>query len=178
MVWKNIDGFPGYQVSSQGQVRSWLPERNNAPLPKEPRILKFLVTKAGYRQVNIYRDGKRRVVRIPILVAEAFHGPRPQGLVIRHLNGNRVDDRAVNLKWGTSQENSDDMRRHGTWLHGEPVHTSKLTETDVREILESNESNLSLGHKYGVTPGSICHIRKGRSWKHISGKDYYARKRH
>ncbi len=165
--WKPVIGFDGYEVSSTGELRSWRPERNNAPRPKQPRLLKFIITPGGYRQVNLYAAGKRRVVRIPVLVAEAFHGPRPANMVLRHLNGNRLDDRAVNLKWGTSQENSDDMREHGTWLHGEPVHTSKLTEQDVFDILQSTDRGVDLAKRYGVTPGNICHIRKGRSWNHI-----------
>jgi len=166
-MWKDVLDFEGYEVSCDGSVRSWLPERNNAPSPAQPRLLKFIVTPGGYRQVNLYANGKRRVVRISVLVAETFHGPRPANAVLRHLNGNRQDDRAVNLKWGTTQENNDDMRRHGTWAHGEPIHTSKLTEQDVQHILQSDERGVDLAKRYGVTPGNICHIRKGRSWNHI-----------
>jgi hypothetical protein len=165
--WKPVIGFDGYEVSSSGEVRSWRPERKNAPYPKQPRMLKFIITPGGYRQLNLYADGKRRVVRIPVLVAETFHGPRPLNMVLRHLNGNCLDDRASNLEWGTSQENSDDMRRHGTWLHGEPVHTAKLTHQDVLDILQSTDRGIDLAKRYGVTPGNICHIRKGRSWNHI-----------
>ena len=169
-MWKRVLNFDGYEVSRDGSVRSWLPERKNAKPPVQPRILKFVVTPGGYRQVNLYANGKRRVVRIPILVAETFHGPRPVNAVLRHLNGNCQDDRAVNIKWGTTQENNDDMRRHGTWVHGEPVHTSKLTELDVMHILQSDERGVDLAKQYGVTPGNICHIRKGRSWNHIKRK--------
>lgn len=169
-MWKSVPGFKGYEVSSEGEVRSWLPERHNAPLPTTPRYLKFIINTGGYRQINIYASGRRRVVKIATLVAEVFHGDRPHGAVLRHLNGNCVDDRAINLKWGTSQENSDDMRTHGTWLHGEPVRTSRLSEKDVLDIMVSNERGVDLADHYGVTPGNICHIRKGRSWKHLREK--------
>jgi hypothetical protein len=47
--------------------------------------------------------GKTR--RVATLVAEAFQGPRPSGLVCLHINENVSCNRASNLRWGTSREN-------------------------------------------------------------------------
>jgi hypothetical protein len=52
------------------------------------------------------------------LVLEAFSEPRPapwmQG---RHLDGLYLNNRAVNLAWGTPAENAQDKIRHGTSRH-------------------------------------------------------------
>ncbi len=49
------------------------------------------------------------------LVLMAFAGPRPaDGMVTRHLNGDKLDNRAANLAWGTVQENIHDKFAHGT----------------------------------------------------------------
>lgn len=170
-MWKPILNFEGYEVSDDGKVRSWKPERNNVPAPTEPRLLKFEIGSSGYYQLNLYSENGRKMCRVHVLVAEAFHGTRPEGFVVRHLNGIRTDNRAANLRWGTVQENNDDMRLHGTWSHGEGVHTSKLSELDVLQILNSNDRPIDIASVYGVTPANICHIRKGRSWKHLT-KEY------
>ena len=46
------------------------------------------------------------------LVLEAFVGQRPDGTEARHLNDQPADDRLVNLKWGTSSENKQDLIRN------------------------------------------------------------------
>lgn len=48
------------------------------------------------------------------MVCEAFHGLRPEGMEVRHLDGNSQNDAASNLAWGTRSENIRDAVRHGT----------------------------------------------------------------
>jgi hypothetical protein len=47
------------------------------------------------------------------LVAAAFIGPRPDGMEIRHLDGERFNNAAVNLCYGTPSENARDRVNHG-----------------------------------------------------------------
>lgn len=50
-LWKDIDGFPGYQISSKGQVRCF---RNfNGKITDSYRILKPIINKDGYYYVDI-----------------------------------------------------------------------------------------------------------------------------
>jgi hypothetical protein len=88
--WRDIDGIPGYQVSSQGQVRS----------PR--KVLKQWACTPGYLMVECGRKNKLLVHRI---VAKAFFpmcGERDQ---VNHKNGNRQDNRVENLEWCTCSEN-------------------------------------------------------------------------
>lgn len=60
-------------------------------------------------------DGTFKQRRIHQLVLESFVGPRPNtDSVVRHLNGDPVDNRIENLVWGTASENAHDRVRHGT----------------------------------------------------------------
>lgn len=166
-VWRPVRGQPGYEVSSHGRVRSWKPERNFAPVPKEPRILRRGTDKDGYRKVRLYQNGKCKDARVCALVCEAWHGPRPEGNLALHRNGINSYDRPGNLYWGTALENSADSLQHGTRCHGEQVRTAVLTEDDVREIKGRAGTHAALAAEYGVSPGAIWQIRAGRTWKHV-----------
>jgi len=48
------------------------------------------------------------------LVALAFLGPRPEGAVVRHLDGDPLRPHAENLAYGTKSENLVDQVAHGT----------------------------------------------------------------
>jgi hypothetical protein len=105
--WRPIQSFPGYEVSGEGQVRSWY--RGTA------RILKPCPLPTGYLRVFLCRAGpKRRHTRyIHTLVLEAFHGARQPGMEARHLDGNRENNRSDNLRFGTRSDNQLDNVRHG-----------------------------------------------------------------
>ena len=44
----------------------------------------------------------------------AFVGPTPDGMQIRHLDGDRSNGRLENLTYGTGKENAADKNTHGT----------------------------------------------------------------
>lgn len=168
--WREIKGYPGYEISSVGRVGSWKPARNNAQPPSTRRILKERFCRDGYRRAALTHKGKEKTFRVCRLVAAAWHGEPRAGDVVRHLDGTRDNDTPENLKWGTPKENSRDSFAHGTARVGERVNTCKLKEADVIEILHSSAGPTELSKKYGVTPGQISHIRYGRSWNHVSTK--------
>lgn len=125
--WKPVAGYEGlYEVSDQGNVRS-LPRpgkrnRNRVyggqdlkPTPSGP-------PGARYMTVNLHHPGGRRTLRVHRLVAGAFLGPRPDGCVIRHLDGNSLNNRVGNLVYGTQSENILDAVRHGTHPEASRTH--------------------------------------------------------
>jgi hypothetical protein len=70
------------------------------------------IASSGYPTVAL---GRGRTRTVHSLVAEAFIGPRPHGMEVRHINGVRTDPRRVNLCYGTRSENILDAVAHGTW---------------------------------------------------------------
>ena len=156
--WRPIPGYPGYEASSDGDIR-----RSNL-------VLTQYSDQKGYRRLKLSIDG-RRVTRLTApLVAAAFCGPKPEGEVVRHKNGDQRDNRASNLEYGTRSENERDKRRHGTAPIGQNHPAAKLTEKQVATIRErlqrgsrANGRN-ALAREFGVSHRLITLIVTRRLW--------------
>lgn len=110
--WRPIGGFEGYyEVSSDGQVRSAMRRKGS-----KGGVLKAGTTKAGYKLVSLWRDGRGLSCNVHRLVAAAFLGPCPPGMEVRHMDGDPANNVATNLRYGTSSENNLDIVRHGRHL--------------------------------------------------------------
>lgn len=97
-LWKDIEGFEYYQVSTKGRIRSFIKG-------KEPKILKPYDNGYGYLYINLYKNNKMYAKRVHKLVAEAFI-PNPEGKTeVNHINGNKTDNRLINLEWTSPSEN-------------------------------------------------------------------------
>jgi NTP pyrophosphatase (non-canonical NTP hydrolase) len=114
--WKPIDwivGYSGYDVSNTGKVRCWNPRNKHGKRPKEPRVLTpNMTSNGGYAWVSLYGNGIPHKMRIHDLVMRAFVGPRPDGLIIRHLDGTPTNNNLDNLVYGTYSDNSIEVSLH------------------------------------------------------------------
>lgn len=134
--WRTIPGVdPAYQVSDLGNVRSF--KVYGAPAP---RLLKQ-ADKDGYRVVQLSRE--RFLVHR--LVLAAFVGPRPHGMLTRHLNGKRDDNRLVNLAYGTASENMADRLEHGNDPQANRTHCPQGHEYTPENTLIKRRSPASRG---------------------------------
>lgn len=98
-VWKAIDGFDGlYEVSNLGRIRLVLKEKKIELLQKRHR-------KNGYLSVCLINKDKYYNVAVHTLVARNFVDNPFNKKTVDHINGNKYDNRAVNLRWTTVTEN-------------------------------------------------------------------------
>jgi hypothetical protein len=114
--WLPVPGYEGsYEVSDFGNVRSVPRVRNcrNGTRLAPGCDLKPFPDQSGYPWVRLSLPDKSVARRVHTLVLAAFVGPRPAGMVIRHLNGIESDNRLENLRYGTHSENSKDIVLHG-----------------------------------------------------------------
>ncbi len=121
LVWKPVPGFEGrYEVSNQGQVRSWARKGPADFRNSEPKLLKANPNAAhGYCEVTLFKPGGERVrYRLHRLVLTVFQGPCPEGYEGCHLNGDKTDNRVSNLMWKPHLDNIRDKYEHGTMFYG------------------------------------------------------------
>lgn len=109
-VWKEIHGYnERYEVSNYGRVRSndvIVNGRLQNCHHKKRRILKLYTDKEGYKGVVLCVNQKRKTFRLHRLVAAAFI-PNPDNLPeIDHIDGDRANNRAGNLRWSTRKQNA------------------------------------------------------------------------
>lgn len=96
-IWKDVPGFPGYQVSNAGRVKSF---RSGV------RVLKQCNDGFGYPKVRFWGNGKGVTMHVHKIVALAFV-PNPDGLPqINHKNEIKTDNRPDNLEWCDSKYNN------------------------------------------------------------------------
>lgn len=143
-IWKDVEGFPDYQVSDQGNVRN---KTTNY-------TLKLLLNKDDYYYVDLYTTDHKSVhKRIHRLVLDTFVGSSPDN-VANHINGNKHDNRLSNLEWVTAEENSKLAAEAGLYKT-RPI---KIVETG--EIFKSVRE---CAKHLKVHPSDINHVMSGTS---------------
>lgn len=174
---RDISRFAGYRFGNDGSVWTrWekvrLPGRHSGfvcILGDQWVRLNPRVDKDGYLKITLKEasTGKYLSRGLHRLVLEAFHGPCPEGMECRHLDGDPGNNRPRNLEWSTHQVNAADRRRHGTEQVGARSHRAKLTESEVVEIRRLRASgyrNRVLAEMYGVHKATVTRITCGHSW--------------
>jgi hypothetical protein len=165
--WKSLPANSMYEVSNLGNVRSWYAGRHG--VRKQPRLLKQSYNKlSGYPVVGIVVDGRTTTRSVHSLVCEAFIGPRPDGMEVRHINGDPRDARADNLTYGTPKENAADKKLHGTQPMGEKHPLSKLDYLKVKAVqtlYSSGEFGYNdIAEVMNVGTRTIRNVISGRNW--------------
>lgn len=178
--WRPVSGFAGlYQVSSLGQVRRdpacGFEYLLQAKVPDEPR---------RYAAISFRNNGFRKRRYVHHVVAEAFLPPRPSPEhELRHLDGDRANNAASNLAWGTRQDNANDRAAHGRTavgerhgmfgkrLSGEANGFAKLSDAAARQVHEmavAGESQRSIATAVGVSQKTVWRVLSGNGWAHIA----------
>lgn len=155
-----IDRFPDYDFHEDGFVIS--------KVSKVPRILKP-IKMGAYVGLQLKRaDGLSEKAYLHRLICEAFNGPCPPEMECRHLDGDKTNNAASNLKWGTRTENENDKKNHGTMPVGGKNPMAKLTDEAVvamrRHRETTSESYAKIAKKFGVSTMTAFRAITKQSW--------------
>jgi hypothetical protein len=136
-----IQGATGYTVTESGGVF-----RDGVPVPK-------VVSKYGTRKVSVRMDrGYRTVHVVSRLVGRAFCPEFREDLRPVHINGDRSDCRASNLRWVSISSITPGGGKR------------KLSDADIHEIRTCGESSLATAARFGISRVHVWTLRR----KHLT----------
>lgn len=143
--WAAIEGFPNYEVSSQGRVCNI----------RTGRILKANFAGRGYLQLRLCNETGCHFRRVSRLVAQAFLGPLDDGLEVNHRDGNKLDNSVDNLEIVTHQKNM----QHA-WAND--LIPRRLKKVRCLETNELFPSVTDAANSFDVRQGSMSNHLNGR----------------
>ena len=156
-IWKDIEGYEGlYQVSDKGRVKSlWFGKE---------RILKP-VSCRGYLQVDLCKNGLKKMCKIHRLVAMTFL-PNPNNLPqINHIDEDKTNNNANNLEWCTAKYN----HNYGTINQriSEKMTNGKLSKPVLQytldgELIKEWRSTMDVERNLGYNQGYISACCNGK----------------
>ena len=151
-IWKDIAGYEGlYQVSNFGNVKNIKTQKNISPFGK------------NYLVVALYKAHKKKYKNIHRLVATAFLENKNNLPQVNHINGNKRDNRSINLEWCSAKYNIQEAFRLGLAknLSGEKsVRSKKVNQYDINgnfiktwESMNIAKETLNIGHIHECCKG-------------------------
>lgn len=160
----NVTGYEGrYVVDDEGNVFSIKSNRYIAPVKMQ----------SGYLYAHLHSgDGNSKLKRIHRIVAEAFIDNPKHYDQVNHINGDKTDNRVVNLEWVSPEQNMKHAIDTGLFdMCGENNPSAKLDWDKVERIRgeyvrgDKEYGTLGLARKYGVTNVMIGKIVRNECWR-------------
>lgn len=170
MDWKPVHSLNDkYEVNADGEIRN----------AKTGRILHQYINQFGYRVLTVRPEpNKQKNIRMHRVVAEAFQGECPAGMVVNHKDGNKQNNLPSNLEYVTSGNNNthalkSGLRKPGIMkgkaAHGENHYKAKINyeQADVVRKLraETGWGARKIAEATGISRGIVSGILYRDNWK-------------
>lgn len=157
----NVNGFLDYIVSDEGYIIN----------QRTGKIVHASPDSCGYMTVHLYKDGKWYTKRLHRLVIDTFSTPpNDASWQVNHINGNKRDNRLINLEYVTPSENMYHAYANGL------NHWVGYNERPVR-IIETGEVfkyQAECARAIGGSQANINACLAGRRTKHLGYRYEYA----
>ena len=154
-IWKDIEGYPNYQISTMGRVRSL----GNNKTRKE-KILKSCKLNNGYLIVNLYKEGKVKKHTIHRLVAQTFLD-NPNNLPeVNHKDEDKTNNRVENLEWCTQQYNTNYGTRNKRIAKTKSIPILQFSKSG--KLVKKWDCSMDIERELGFNHSNICMCCNGK----------------
>lgn len=164
-IWKTIDDYPDYMISSMGRVKG-LDRKILNRWGNGYRLIKGKMLKQGlnrYLTVSLNKNGKTKTVTVHKLVAKHFI-PNPNNLSeIDHINTDKTDNRVENLRWVTHRENQNNpVTKSKMKLNkskAKPILQFSLDGEFIKRWNSCSDVVRELGYNQGSISACCCNVK-------------------
>lgn len=163
-IWYPLKGYENlYEISKTGKIKSLKKKHRTFE-----KLLKPKLTKDGYYQVSLYKNGKSKCLRVHRLVALNFLENPENKEQVNHKDGNKLNNCVDNLEFCTNQENIDHSIRIGLQK------PSGSTNSNAKKIAQYNkEGTLLATYECCKYAHDITNIPKSTLSKILNKKQKY-----
>lgn len=178
-VWKTLQ-FPGsknlrkkYALSNLGRISSYYTDPN-----EDGKLLLGSLT-TGYRTLNLHRPGNKGTLYVHREICRLFNAkPSTKHKFVVHINHNKLDNTAKNLKFATLDEMIAHQQNSPAKLAYKEVQANrtkglKLNAKQVaamKKILEDPKRKITIkkiAEKYKVSEMTVYRIKSGENWGRV-----------
>lgn len=174
--WYDIVGFEGlYQVSTMNRVKSLkkiIIRKDGISCLIGERLVGVFKNNDGYYMSRISKNNKPSNISIHRAIAIACVPNKGNLPEVNHIDCVKTNNHPSNLEWVSHMDNMVHAAKSQLFCNahkGKDVWSAVLSDKDVRKIFNSDNPYPVLAKKYGVTTSTICSIKKGKTWNHITG---------
>jgi hypothetical protein len=155
--WRKLasQGYPNYSASEYGRIKNRTTKR----------LLKASLDDVGYYQVGIMNEnGHKDTVLVHKLVLIAFNGDKPApDMTVDHINRVRSDNRIINLRWSTWEQQGANSYHGPKPGNARPVR--QLENNDERELIKVWPSQKEAAESLGLkAPDLSKAVSKGHEY--------------
>lgn len=178
-LWKQLQ-FKGwrqmrrkYAISSHGRAASYSDD-----IHTDGKLLEGSLT-SGYKTLNLHIDGNNGTIYFHREVAKLFNKKdSPKDKFVIHINHNKTDNAAKNLKWASQSDVSNHQQKSPEKIAYKKVQNTraaglKLTSTQVKAIkvfVTNPRRKLTykqIAERYNVSEMTIYRIKSGENWGNV-----------
>lgn len=149
--WSEIPGAAGYKISNFGNVIGMLGGKYKTP-----------VNHKGYPMIRI--PARKFCQSLHKVVADLFIGPRPEGMQINHIDGNKLNSRWDNLEYISCKDNINHAINLGLRERKANLKTGMFDKTQlavIRHCFAAGFGNQEISRHFRCHHSTISKIRTG-----------------
>lgn len=186
-LWLPVVGYPHYEVSNFGRVKSidkhvqYKRRNKSGNIALENAFIKGIILKPGSNKKGYWsvalsrfdeslRKSDTKTIAVHRLVAMAFIGNPENKPSVNHIDCNKKNNCVSNLEWSTQKENVAHAKINNKIKTGDGSPVAKINSDNVRLIRSLSvvgHSNRAIADILGVSPSCIWSVINKRTWAHV-----------